>query len=77
MTNLTLKILRFVTRGQCLATHPLLRTVPGASELFPCTESCLPSGHRSPCPEETQALCSPKRTKQRRNILDLGEHLRL
>lgn len=71
------KILHFVTRGQCLATHPLLRTVPGASELFPCIESYLPSGHRSPCPEETQALCSPKHTKQRRNILDLGEHLRL
>lgn len=40
-------------RGQCLSTYPQWQTAPGASTWSLCSGSCLPDGHRSPCPEET------------------------
>lgn len=40
-------------RGRCLSTYPRWQTAPGASTWSLCSESCLPDGHRSPCPEET------------------------
>lgn len=43
-------------RGRCLPTHPQWQTVPGAWALSLCTWSCLPDGHRSLCPGETQIL---------------------